>query len=162
GAGDGGAEEAPGQEIGPAQAPPRIPRTASGATMSAVLRTPEAHGCCPESGGRHCCSPGWRPRNPGRGQGGRPCSRPPHPRPVAPVADAHLGTKRATGFPWTPQSSTREAHVKTFDDVSTYRLQIDAHHCHPSPDEIDRLTADVNEMASQVEAFPVSDFHVLI
>jgi ribosome-associated translation inhibitor RaiA len=52
--------------------------------------------------------------------------------------------------------------VKTFDDVSTFRLQMDVRHCQPSPAEIDRLTADVNEMARQVDAFPVSDFHVLI
>jgi ribosome-associated translation inhibitor RaiA len=51
--------------------------------------------------------------------------------------------------------------MKTFDDTSPFRLQI-AHHCPLSPDDLARLTDDVNEMARQVEAFPVSDFHVLI
>jgi ribosome-associated translation inhibitor RaiA len=53
-------------------------------------------------------------------------------------------------------------HVKTFDDTSSFRLQIDAHQCRLSDAELARLRAEVNELASQVDAFPVSDFHVLI
>jgi len=52
--------------------------------------------------------------------------------------------------------------MKTFDETSGFRLQIDAHHYQPSPAEIERLTAEINEMARQLDAFPVSDFHVLI
>jgi ribosome-associated translation inhibitor RaiA len=52
--------------------------------------------------------------------------------------------------------------MKTFDETSGFRLQIDAHHYQPSPAEIERLTAEINEMARQLDAFPVSDFRVLI
>jgi ribosome-associated translation inhibitor RaiA len=52
--------------------------------------------------------------------------------------------------------------MKTADNTPTLRTQIDAHQCRLSQAEIDRLEAELQEVAPLVQNFPISDAHVLI
>src|SRR5215208_7218577 len=52
--------------------------------------------------------------------------------------------------------------MNNLQEKAGLRVQIDTHHCQLRPAEVDRLHADVDGLARQVDKFPVADLHILV
>jgi ribosome-associated translation inhibitor RaiA len=52
--------------------------------------------------------------------------------------------------------------MKTFDEAAPSRLQIDLNHCQLAQADLERLRAEIDDLARLVDRFPISDFRLTI